>query len=135
MEHTRDILSPLTEISDDEDYAFPPDDIPDLQEVVINTNFNPYLEENRKFPCGRSEEERLDFTKMSRESVEEHTLTPSTLEELTSLVFKFFPSSGLLLLSILKLQDKLFTGKRENPLRDFIRIDPNILKGYAFFLI
>jgi hypothetical protein len=134
LDHTSDILSPLTEISDDDDDALPTDDIPDLQEVVINTNFNLYLEENRKFPCGRSEEERLVFTKMSRESVEEHTLTPSTLEELTSLVFKFFPSSGLLLLSILKLQDKLKTGKRENPLRDFIRIDPNILNGYTFFL-
>jgi hypothetical protein len=78
-DYTRDNLSPLTPISDDEDYAF--------QEVVINTNFNPYLEENHKFPCGRSEEERLHFTKESRESVEEHALTPSTLEELTSLVF------------------------------------------------
>ena len=86
-----DNLSPLTEISDDDYDVFNTDNFCYLQEVVINTNFNPYLEENRKFPCGRSEEERADFTKKSRECVGEHVLTPSTLEELTSLVFKFFP--------------------------------------------
>ena len=76
-------LSPLTEISDDDDDPFDTG----LQEVVIDTNFNPYLEENRKFPCGRSEEERADFTKSCRECVIEHVHTPTTLQELTSLVF------------------------------------------------
>jgi hypothetical protein len=54
---------------------------------IINTNFNPYLEENRTFPCGRSNEERLDFTQKSRECVKKHVITPSTLEELASLVY------------------------------------------------
>ena len=80
-DHTTDILSPLTPLSGEND-----DDFPFNQEVVIDTNLDPYLEENRKFPCGRSEEERLDFTKMIRECVEEHARTPSTFEELTSLV-------------------------------------------------
>lgn len=84
-----DILSPLTEISDDEDAAFLSSGFSYPQEVVVNTNFNPYLDENHKFPCGRSEEERLDFTNKCRESVEEHAVTPSTLEEFISLVFLF----------------------------------------------
>jgi hypothetical protein len=81
-----DNLSPLTEISDGDD-AFHTDNVHYLQEVVINTNFDPYLEENRKFPCGRSEEERAEFTKKGRQCVREHVVTPSTVEELTSLVF------------------------------------------------
>jgi hypothetical protein len=89
-DHTWDSLSPLTEISDDEDEAFNIRNFHNNQEVVINTNFNRYLEENCKFPCGRGEEERLDFTKKSRECVEEHALSPSTLEEFASLVFHFF---------------------------------------------
>jgi len=84
-----DPLSPLTDISDDEEFeAFKTDNLPINQEdiFIINTNFNPYLEENRAFPCGRSDEERLDFTKSNREHVEKHAVTPSTLEELASLV-------------------------------------------------
>lgn len=84
--NTTDNLSPLTEISDDDDdEAFYTIYSP-YPQVVINTNFDPYHEENRKFPCGKSDEERLDFTKRSRDDVEEHALTPSTLKELASLV-------------------------------------------------
>jgi hypothetical protein len=87
-DYTSDIPSPLTDLSDsdDDEETFDTKDFPYNQEFVINTRFNPYLEENRNFPCGRSEEERLDFTKKSRERVEEHASTPSTLEELSSLV-------------------------------------------------
>lgn len=86
-----DQLSPLTDILDDEGFeAFTndTDNNPNNQEdiFIINTNFNPYLKENRAFPCGRSDEEREDFTKWSREHVEKHAVTPSTLEELVSLV-------------------------------------------------
>jgi hypothetical protein len=87
-----DPLSPLTDIPDDEELdAFANDtdsNHPNNQEdiFIINTNFNPYLKENRAFPCGRSDEEREDFTKWSREHVEKHAVTPSTLEELVSLV-------------------------------------------------
>ena len=89
-----DLLSPLTDIPDDEGFeAFTDnaDNNPNKQEdiFIINTNFNPYLEENRAFPCGRSDEEREDFTKCSREHVEKHAVTPSTLEELASLVRLF----------------------------------------------
>ena len=131
--HTTDNLSPLTAISDDDDdEAFYIIYTP-YPQVVINTNFDPYLEGNRIFPCGKSDEERLDFTKRSREDVEDHAVTPSTLKELASMVCQSFPSSCFLLLSICKLQDQLKTGKRENTKRDFIRINPNILEGYAFF--
>jgi len=85
-DHTWDSLSPLTELSDDDDEVF---NMGGNQEIVINTNFNRYLEENCKFPCGRGEEERLDFTTKSRERVEEHALTPSTIEEFASMVFQF----------------------------------------------
>lgn len=86
---TADNLSPLTAISDDDD-----DDDDEAfciiyspyPQVVINTNFDPYLEENRIFPCGKSDEERLDFTKRCREDVEDHAVTPSTLKELASMV-------------------------------------------------
>jgi hypothetical protein len=86
-----DRLSPLTDIPDDEGFeafANDADDHPNNQDdiFIINTNFNPYLEENRAFPCGRSDEEREDFTKQNRELVEKHAVTPSTLEELASLV-------------------------------------------------
>lgn len=90
-----DQLSPLTDILDDEGFeAFTndTDNNPNNQEdiFIINTNFNPNLDENRAFPCGRSDEEREDFTKCNREYVEKHAVTPSTLEELASLVRIFF---------------------------------------------
>jgi hypothetical protein len=83
--------SPLTDIPDDKGFeAFLNDkdnhsnNQKDL--FIINTNFNPYLEENHAFPCGRSDEEREDFTKQNREHVEKNAVTPSTLEDLASLV-------------------------------------------------
>jgi hypothetical protein len=87
-----DPLSPLTDLPDDEGFeAFTNDAYNNQEDIfVINTNFNPYLEENRAFPCGRSDEEREDFTKRNREHVEKHAVTPSTLEELASLVRLLF---------------------------------------------
>jgi hypothetical protein len=83
-------LSPLTNISDDEDinatYTYAQHSIQDVDLFIINTNFNPYLEENRMFPCGRSKEDRLQFTKEDRENVKKHLVTPLTLVELESLV-------------------------------------------------
>ena len=60
-----------------EDELFEDDDI-----FILNTNFDPHLIENQKFPTGRSKEERMEFTVRDREHVEKHVITPSTLEEL-----------------------------------------------------
>jgi hypothetical protein len=85
----------LTDIPDDEEEEedngpFCIDDLHNIQEYedtfVINTNFDPNLEENRKIPFGISGEERLQFTNSYRECVKKHTYTPSTLEELDCMV-------------------------------------------------
>lgn len=60
-----------------EDELFEDDDI-----FILNTNFDPHLIENQKFPTGRSKEERMEFTVKDREHVEKHVVTPSMLEEL-----------------------------------------------------
>jgi hypothetical protein len=74
---------------------------------IINTNFNSYLKENHIFPCGRTKEERLVFTKEDRERVEKHMITPSSLDELSSLVCLFLPSflSSFLLFWIAEIAD------------------------------
>ena len=135
-----DPLSPLTDIPDDEGleaFTNNADNHPNNQEdiFIINTNFNPYLEENRKFPCGRSDEEREDFTKLNREHVEKHAVTPSNLEELASLVRLSFQIIFIVTdCHGFKVKDQLKTGKRENPMQDFIRINPTILNGYILFI-
>jgi hypothetical protein len=87
-----DPLSPLTNLPDDEGFEAFANDTDNNQEdiFIINTNFNPYLEENCVFLCGRSDEEREDFTKWNRKHVEKHAVTPSKLEELASLVHLLF---------------------------------------------